>query len=157
MVVVSIIIILIAVSVPSYQQHVKMAREAALRENLYQMRMAIDRYALDKLRAPQSIDDLVTAGYLGKVPPRPLHQLARDLGSGARGLSAKLRPDSTRCQQRSQRIHSPGRRRQPVQLVVRFLAFTAEDQFCDESPKILRTLTPLPLKEAGLESFQITR
>ena len=71
MVVVSIIIILTAVSVPSYQQHVKMAREAVLREDLYLMRMAIDRYALDKLRAPQSINELVTAGYLGEIPRDP--------------------------------------------------------------------------------------
>ncbi|MGH9492328.1 MAG: type II secretion system protein [Terriglobales bacterium] len=71
MVVVSIIIILISVAVPSYQQHVKMAREAVLREDLYQMRMAIDQYSLDKLRAPQSLDDLVSAGYLREVPLDP--------------------------------------------------------------------------------------
>jgi general secretion pathway protein G len=72
MVVVSVIIILTAVSVPSYQQHVKMAREAVLREDLYLMRDAIDRYALDKLRAPQSVDDLVAAGYLGEIPRDPI-------------------------------------------------------------------------------------
>lgn len=70
--VVSVIIILTSVSVPSYQQHVKMAREAALREDLYLMRMAIDRYALDKLRAPQSLNDLVTAGYLPEIPRDPI-------------------------------------------------------------------------------------
>jgi len=71
MVVVSIIIILISVAVPSYQQHVRRAREAVLREDLYQMRSAIDQFSLDKLRAPQSIDDLVSAGYLREVPLDP--------------------------------------------------------------------------------------
>ena len=77
MVVVSIIIILISVAVPSYQQHVKKAREAVLREDLYQMRTAIDQYSLDKLRAPQSLDDLVSAGYLREVPLDPFTN-ARD-------------------------------------------------------------------------------
>lgn len=71
MVVVSIIIILISMAVPSYQQHVRRAREAVLREDLYQMRNAIDQYSLDKLRAPQSLDDLVSAGYLREVPVDP--------------------------------------------------------------------------------------
>jgi general secretion pathway protein G len=72
MVVVSIIIILISVAVPSYQQHVKRAREAVLRQDLYEMRMAIDQYSLDKLRAPQSLDDLVSAGYLREIPLDPI-------------------------------------------------------------------------------------
>ncbi len=71
MVVMSIIIILISIAVPSYQQHVKRAREAVLREDLYQMRNAIDRYSLDKLRAPQSLEDLVAARYLREVPLDP--------------------------------------------------------------------------------------
>ena len=71
MVVISIILILLSLAVPSYQQHVKRAREAVLREDLYQMRNAIDQYSLDKLRAPQSLDDLVSAGYLREIPLDP--------------------------------------------------------------------------------------
>ena len=71
MVVISIIIILISVAVPSYQQHVQKAREAVLREDLFQMRQAIDQYSLDKLRAPQALDDLVSAGYLREIPLDP--------------------------------------------------------------------------------------
>src|SRR5574341_398073 len=74
MVVVSIIIILISMAVPSYQQHVRRAREAVLREDLYQMRNAIDQYSLDKLRAPQSLDDLVSGGYLREIPVDPFTQ-----------------------------------------------------------------------------------
>ena len=41
------------------------------------MRNAIDQYSLDKLRAPQSLDDLVSAGYLREVPLDPFTS-ARD-------------------------------------------------------------------------------
>ncbi len=72
MVVISIILILLSFAVPAYQQHIKKAREAVLREDLYQMRSAIDQYSLDKLRAPQSLEDLVSAGYLREVPLDPV-------------------------------------------------------------------------------------
>jgi general secretion pathway protein G len=71
MVVISIILILFSIAVPAYQQHLRKAREAVLKEDLYQMRQAIDQYSLDKLRAPQSLEDLVSAGYLREVPVDP--------------------------------------------------------------------------------------
>ena len=77
MVVISIILILLSFAVPAYQQHIRKAREAVLKEDLYQMRSAIDQYSLDKLRAPQSLDDLVSAGYLREVPLDPFTN-ARD-------------------------------------------------------------------------------
>ncbi len=36
------------------------------------MRSAIDNYTIDKQRAPQSLQDLVTAHYLGAVPVDPI-------------------------------------------------------------------------------------
>ena len=71
MVVISIILILLSFAVPAYQQHIRKAREAVLKEDLYQMRSAIDQYSLDKLRAPQSLEDLVSAGYMREVPVDP--------------------------------------------------------------------------------------
>lgn len=71
MVVISIIVILLSFAVPAYQTHIKRAREAVLREDLHTMRVAIDEYSLDKLRAPQSLEDLVSAGYLREVPVDP--------------------------------------------------------------------------------------
>jgi general secretion pathway protein G len=71
MIVISIILILLSFAAPAYQQHVKRAREAVLREDLFQMRQAIDQYSLDKLRAPQSLEDMVSAGYLREVPVDP--------------------------------------------------------------------------------------
>lgn len=89
MVVVSVIIILTSVSMPSYQQHVKMAREAMLREDLYLMRMAIDRYALDKLRAPQSIDDLISARDICRRFPATLSPTPAIRGSWYRRMQRK--------------------------------------------------------------------
>jgi general secretion pathway protein G len=72
MVVMLIIAILLAVAVPSYISAIKTAREAALREDLHTMRDAIEQYTEDKQAAPQSLDDLVQAGYLRSVPVDPI-------------------------------------------------------------------------------------
>ena len=71
MVVASIVIILTSIAVPAYHQHVKRAREAVLREDLYHMRIAIGAYALDKLHGPQSLDELVSGDYLPEIPLDP--------------------------------------------------------------------------------------
>lgn len=68
-----ILIILLSVALPTYQRSVQHARETVLRENLFQMRRAIDQYTADKSQAPQSIDDLVEAGYLREVPVDPVN------------------------------------------------------------------------------------
>ena len=72
MIVISIMMILMAVAVPLYQQHVIQAREAVLRQNLFQLDSLIEQYRLDKGQSPQSLDDLVTAGYLPKLPVDPM-------------------------------------------------------------------------------------
>lgn len=72
MVVMLIISILLAIAVPSFISAIRTAREAALREDLHTMRDAIEQYTEDKQQAPQSLDDLVTAGYLKKMPIDPM-------------------------------------------------------------------------------------
>ena len=72
MIVISMIMILMAVALPIYNQSIVSAREAVLRENLATLRKVIDQYTLDKQKAPQSLDDLVTAGYLRKIPDDPM-------------------------------------------------------------------------------------
>ncbi len=72
LIVMSIIVILAAVALPMYQQHVQRAREVTLRTNLVEMRRMIDRYASDKGRFPQSADDLVRDGYLREIPVDPI-------------------------------------------------------------------------------------
>ena len=64
MIVMAIIRILSAIAVPSFIHDVNRAREAVLREDLHTMRVAIDSYTVDKEKAPQSLEDLVQAGYL---------------------------------------------------------------------------------------------
>ena len=70
-IVISIVLILSAIAIPRYMMHVLRAREAVLREDLYSMRQAIDQYTEDKDKAPQSLEDLVSSGYLHAIPKDP--------------------------------------------------------------------------------------
>jgi general secretion pathway protein G len=72
MIVMLIIGILAAVAIPAYVSFIKSAKEAVLKEDLHVMRGAIDAYTADKEKAPQSLDDLVQAGYLKKLPIDPM-------------------------------------------------------------------------------------
>jgi general secretion pathway protein G len=72
MIVISMIMILMSVAVPIYNQSIVQARESVLRSNLATLRSVISQYTLDKQKAPQSLDDLVTAGYLRQVPIDPM-------------------------------------------------------------------------------------
>ncbi|HEY3439427.1 MAG TPA: type II secretion system protein [Paludibaculum sp.] len=72
MIVMAIISILVAVAVPLYQRSVIRAKEAVLRQNLFSMRTVLDEYTYDKAKAPQSLQDLVTEGYLRQIPMDPI-------------------------------------------------------------------------------------
>jgi general secretion pathway protein G len=72
MIVMVIIGVLAAIAVPSFIQHVRSANEAVLREDLHTLRNAIDSYTVDKQKAPQTLDDLVQAGYLKSIPKDPI-------------------------------------------------------------------------------------
>jgi general secretion pathway protein G len=69
--VVAIMIILISIAIPNYQSSVIRAREAVLRDDLFTMRRAIDEYTMDKQAAPQSLEDLVSGGYMKSIPKDP--------------------------------------------------------------------------------------
>ncbi len=71
-IVMTIIGLLTAIAIPSYLTSVKKAREAVLREDLHTLRGAIDSYTVDKEKAPQSLDDLVQAGYIKAIPVDPM-------------------------------------------------------------------------------------
>jgi len=47
------------------------AREAVLRNDLAEMRLAIRHYTADKQQAPQSLENLVDARYLHQIPINP--------------------------------------------------------------------------------------
>src|SRR5579872_6949338 len=72
MVVIFIIMILASIAMPVYNQSVVQARESVLRSNLGTLRSVISQYTLDKQKAPQSLDELVTAGYLRQIPVDPM-------------------------------------------------------------------------------------
>jgi general secretion pathway protein G len=72
MVVMTVISILISVAVPFYQKSIIRSKESVLRNNLFTMRTVIDEYTYDKQKAPQSLQDLVSDGYLRVVPRDPM-------------------------------------------------------------------------------------
>jgi general secretion pathway protein G len=71
-VVIAIVMILASVAALNYQHSVWRAREAVLRNDLFTMRSSIDQYTLDKQKAPQSLQDLVSAGYIKSIPKDPI-------------------------------------------------------------------------------------
>ena len=72
MIVMIIIGVLAAFAVPSFTRNVQAAKEAVLREDLQVMRTAIGSYTVDKQKAPQSLEDLVSSGYLKAIPKDPI-------------------------------------------------------------------------------------
>jgi len=72
LIVMVIIATLAAIAVPAYKRNVLDAKEAVLRADLHVMRDAINSYTVDKEKAPQSLEDLVTAGYLRAIPKDPI-------------------------------------------------------------------------------------
>ena len=72
MIVISIILILVSVALPAYNQSILRARESVLRQNLFSLRSVISQYTLDKQKAPQSLEDLVSAGYFKQIPIDPM-------------------------------------------------------------------------------------
>ena len=93
MVVLACIGLLLAIAAPRYTQHVDQAREVALRQDLRQMRVAIDQFKADQARWPESLDELVTRGYLRSVPVDPVTgsaaswRVAPAPGQGATGVA----------------------------------------------------------------------
>ena len=72
----AMISILLGVMVPIYKIHVLHANEAVLKQDLYNMRTAIDQYTQDKGKAPQDLNDIVSAGYLHAIPKDPFTHAA---------------------------------------------------------------------------------
>ena len=55
-----------------YRQHVERVKASVLRDNLSTMRRAIKEYKEDRKQAPQSLEDLLQAGYLSIIPADPV-------------------------------------------------------------------------------------
>ena len=72
MIVIVIMGILMSIALPIYNQSLLRSREAVLRQDLFTLRSLISQYALDKQKAPQSLDDLVQGGYIKVLPKDPM-------------------------------------------------------------------------------------
>ncbi|MDI1241586.1 MAG: type II secretion system protein [bacterium] len=96
-----IVIILLSVALPTYQRSVQFAKETVLKENLWQMRKAIDQYASDKGKYPPSIESLIEGKYLREMPIDPILEAAEwdpvmgedplnpDSGEGLKDIKSK--------------------------------------------------------------------
>lgn len=71
MIVLVVMMILMAIAVPLYNQHVLQAKEAVLRSNVRLLDRLVQEYTLDQGQAPQSLDDLKTKNYLHEIPKDP--------------------------------------------------------------------------------------
>jgi len=76
MIVMAIIAVLMSVAIPIYSRSIQRAKESVLKNNLFTLRTVIDEYTYDKQKAPQSLQDLVSDGYLRQVPVDPMTQSA---------------------------------------------------------------------------------
>ena len=64
--------ILVGLGLPQYRNAVKRAREAVLKEDLYQMRELLNQYYTDQWKYPSSLQVLVDEKYLMKIPIDPI-------------------------------------------------------------------------------------
>ncbi len=107
LVVMTLIALLLTIAAPRYFRNIDNAKEAVLRENLFVLRDAIDKYRADKGAYPSSLNDLVTERYLRAVPqdpitervdswvllpPRDGERTIFDVRSGAQGTGQGGRP-----------------------------------------------------------------
>ena len=70
-IVIAIIAILLSMALPQYTASIQRARDASMKQNLFSLRQVIQEFTLDKQRAPQSLDELSTSGYLKEIPVDP--------------------------------------------------------------------------------------
>jgi general secretion pathway protein G len=74
MIVIVVIGVLATIAIPNYVRSLQASKEAVLKEDLHVLRQQIDAYTNDKEKAPQSLDDLVSAGYMKTIPMDPMTQ-----------------------------------------------------------------------------------
>jgi len=77
LVVFAIIATLLSLVAPRYFQSIDRSKEAALEQNLTTLRQALDQYQDDTGKYPNTLEDLVSAKYLRKVPTDPVTDSAQ--------------------------------------------------------------------------------
>jgi general secretion pathway protein G len=76
MIVVTIAAILATLAEPIWQESVTKAREASLKQTLFNMRDVLDQYRADRGKYPQALEEVVSAGYLRQMPSDPFTRSA---------------------------------------------------------------------------------
>jgi general secretion pathway protein G len=76
LVVMAVIALLLTLAVPRYLGSVDKSKEAVLKEDLAQLRDAIDKHYGDHGRYPDTLDDLVSKKYLRRIPVDPITENA---------------------------------------------------------------------------------
>ncbi len=72
LIVMSLVVILASIGMVQYRNSVTRAEEAALKENLFRMRDALDQFYADKNKWPADLSELVSEGYIREVPTDPM-------------------------------------------------------------------------------------
>ncbi|MES2130509.1 MAG: prepilin-type N-terminal cleavage/methylation domain-containing protein [Pseudomonadota bacterium] len=70
----AIVAMILTLAAPRYFGNIDKTKEDVLREDLYVMRDAIDKYYSDKNHYPNALEDLVTERYLRQLPVDPFTQ-----------------------------------------------------------------------------------
>ena len=76
MVVMALIATIIAIAMPRYFDGLQRAKETALKQNLKEMREAIDHYHADKGVYPATLQTMVAERYLRFIPDDPISETA---------------------------------------------------------------------------------
>jgi general secretion pathway protein G len=72
--VMTILAILTTVGLAGYRHKVKVAREAVLKENLFQINHSLEQYRADRGKYPANLSALKEYGYLRDLPEDPITQ-----------------------------------------------------------------------------------
>lgn len=72
LIVMTLVVILASVGMTQYRNSITRAEEAALKENLFRMRDAMDQFYADKNKWPGDLSELVSEGYIREVPADPI-------------------------------------------------------------------------------------
>src|SRR5262245_28544115 len=72
MIVLTLIAVLVGIAIPMYRTLILRSKESTLKVNLHSLREVIDQYTADKKKAPQTLQDLVDAGYFRELPLDPI-------------------------------------------------------------------------------------
>ena len=76
LIVMTLVVILASIGMVQYRNSVTRAEEAALKENLFRLRDAMDQFYADKNKWPADLAELVSEGYIREVPKDPMTKSA---------------------------------------------------------------------------------